>query len=147
MRVLMIAVALFGLVLTVLGAMGGHGPAGTVPDDSVWLFDERAWQSATVFGFAHVLAAGVAAMAPFRGRLHLAAGWTFLVGVVLFAVSLMTRQLLMAGYVPAADADAVMSRYAVMVVTVPVGGLCFMAGWALLAAAAWRGAVAARPDA
>lgn len=147
MRVLMIAVAFFGFLLTVLGAMGGHGPAGAVPDGSVWLFDERAWQSATVFGFAHILAAGLAAMSPFRGRLRLAAGWAFLAGVVLFAFSLMTRQLLMAGYVPAAEADALMSRYAGFLAPVPVGGLCFMAGWVLLGVAAWRGAAIARPDA
>ena len=34
--------------------------------------------------------------------------------------------------------DAFTSRYAGFLVTVPVGGLCFMAGWVLLAIAAWR---------
>ncbi|MBI1359951.1 MAG: DUF423 domain-containing protein [Alphaproteobacteria bacterium] len=147
MRTLMIAVAVSGFLLTVLGAMGGHAPAGAAPDGSVWVFDERAWQSATVFGFAHVLAAGLAAMAPVRGRLRLAAGWAFLAGVLLFAVSLMTRQLLMAGYVPAAEAEAVTSRYAGFLMTVPFGGLCFMAGWILFAFAVWRGASGARADA
>jgi uncharacterized membrane protein YgdD (TMEM256/DUF423 family) len=138
MRNLLIAVAVFGLALTVMGAMGGHAPRGVAPSAEVWLFDERAWQSATVFGFAHVLAAGFAAALPLGGRLKLAAGWAFLAGVVLFAFSLMIRQLLMARYVPLAEADAVMSRYAGFLVAVPVGGLCFMAGWVLLALAAWR---------
>jgi uncharacterized membrane protein YgdD (TMEM256/DUF423 family) len=138
MRFLLIAAALAGLALTVMGAMGGHAPRGAASPDLVWVFDERAWQSATVFGFAHVLAAALAATLPLGGRLKLAAGWTFLAGVVLFAFSLMTRQLLMAGYAQAADVDAIVSRYSALVVSVPVGGVCFMAGWVLLAIAAWR---------
>jgi uncharacterized membrane protein YgdD (TMEM256/DUF423 family) len=118
--------------------MGGHAPRGPASPDLVWVFDERAWQSATVFGFAHVLAAALAASLPLGGRLKLWAGWAFLAGVALFAVSLMIRQLTMAQYVPAAEVDAVTSRHAAFLVTVPVGGLCFMAGWALLAVAAWR---------
>lgn len=139
MRSLLIAAALAGLALTVMGAMGGHAPPGASPGaGQVWLFDERAWSAATVFGFAHVIAASLAASVPLGGRLKLGAGWAFLAGVVLFAFSLMIRQLMMAQYAPAAAADAVTSRYAAFLVTVPVGGVCFMAGWILLALAAWR---------
>jgi uncharacterized membrane protein YgdD (TMEM256/DUF423 family) len=138
MRPLLIAAALAGFVLTALGAMGGHAPRGAASPDLVWVFDERAWQSANVFGFAHVLAAAVAAGLPLGGRLKLAAGWAFLLGVVLFAISLMVRQLMMAQYVPAATVDAVVSRYGAFLITVPVGGVCFMAGWVMLAIAAWR---------
>jgi uncharacterized membrane protein YgdD (TMEM256/DUF423 family) len=138
MRPLLFAAALAGLMLTVLGAMGGHAPRGPSSPDLVWVFDDRAWQSANVFGFAHVLAAVLAATLPLGGRVKLAAGWAFLAGVVLFAFSLMIRQLMMAQYVPAAEVDAVTSRYGAFLVSVPIGGVCFMAGWVLLMIAAWR---------
>jgi uncharacterized membrane protein YgdD (TMEM256/DUF423 family) len=138
MRPLLIVAALLGLGLTVLGAIGGHAPRPPSNSDLVWVSDDRAWQSANVFGFAHVLAALVAAILPLGGRLKLAAGWAFLAGVVLFAFSLMIRQVMMAQYVPTATVETVIARYSTFQMTVPVGGLCFMAGWVMLALAAWR---------
>ena len=120
MHPLVILASLSGLLLTIAGAVGAH----------VIGADDPAWNSAILFGFVHTLAALGAGAMPLAGRLKLAAGWAFLVGVLLFSFSLIARSAVrsLAAGDPAGG----------LAIAAPVGGLSFMAGWVLLALAGWR---------
>ena len=120
MHPLVILASVFGLLLTLAGALGAHVIGAADP----------AWNSAILFGFVHTLAALGASALPVAGRLKLVAGWTFLAGVGLFSFALIARTGLRS--LTAGDPAGGLAMAA------PVGGLCFMAGWVLLAVAAWR---------
>ena len=115
MRALIVSAAACGLLLVAAGAAGAH----LVPVE-----DQSRWDGAVLYGFVHTLAALGAAVAPFQGRLKLAAGWLFIAGVVLFSGIQIARLLASPGML-----DALASL-------VPAGGVAFMLGWALLGAAA-----------
>ena len=105
--------ALLALVSVGFGAFAAHG------------VDARAAQlmhTGSLYGFIHALAALTCAVAPFasRRRVDWAAG-LFLAGAVLFCGSL---------YALAFGAPRIVGA------ATPLGGLAFMAGWAMLAWAA-----------
>jgi uncharacterized membrane protein YgdD (TMEM256/DUF423 family) len=102
--------AVGGLVCVAAGAFGAHGIAD--PKAQEWL------RTGALYGFVHVLA--VFAAATVGARL---APPFFLAGVMLFSGSL---------FAMAVGAPRWLGAVA------PIGGLAFMAGWALLAWAAWR---------
>ena len=115
MRALILAAAMCGLVLVAAGAIGAHAIA----------VDNRGqWDGALLYGFVHTLASLAAASAPFQGRLKLAAGWSFVAGVLLFSGVQLARLL-----APDAPFDAIAPL-------VPAGGIAFMLGWMLLGVAA-----------
>jgi uncharacterized membrane protein YgdD (TMEM256/DUF423 family) len=134
MRPLIIAAALLGLLLTVAGAMGAHvltTPAGA---NGV----KTTWDSAMLYGFAHV-AATLGILALPLGRWRLVAGWLFIVGVVLFSALLLVKTMVMleaSKATPGADPLAFLGMLA------PVGGFAFMGGWLVLA----LGALAHKPS-
>ncbi len=107
-----LAAAVLGLLGVAFGAFGAHG----VGDRAA-----RAWmQTGATYQLAHVLAAWAAVS---LARPAAAAGAAFLAGTVLFSGSL---------YAMALGAPRWMGAIT------PLGGLAFLAGWAMLAVAACR---------
>lgn len=117
MRALIVAAALLGLLLVAAGAAGGHS---MVPSEAA-----TRWHSAFLYGFAHTLAAAVAAILPFRNLMQYAAGWAFILSVPLFSGIQIGKIMLGGIAMTPTPLDAVSFL-------VPVGGVCFIAGWLLL---------------
>ena len=120
MRAQIIAACVLGLLLVAAGAAAGHS---TGPDP-VALDHQSRLTTALLLGFVHVMASMAAPALRMKGALALAASWVFLAGVVLFSMVLLARLL-------TADASGA-SPFDALVMTVPAGGLAFLAGWALL---------------
>lgn len=104
------------------GAFGAHALKGRLAPDLLAIFEVG-----VRYQLVHALALLAVAWACTRwpGRLASASGWSFAAGTVLFSGSLYLLAL-----------TGVRAFGAVT----PVGGVLFLAGWLLLAAAAWRGA-------
>jgi uncharacterized membrane protein YgdD (TMEM256/DUF423 family) len=113
--------ALTGALGVALGAFGAHGLKTRVSAEMV-----AVWETGARYHVLHALALLATGWACERwpGGFASAAGWLFVAGVVLFSGSLY--------------ALAVTGARAVGAIT-PIGGLCFIAGWACLATAAMRG--------
>ena len=104
----------FGALGVALGAFGAHGLEGRVEDARLI----EVWHTAARYHLLHALALlGVAA----HPRSPDVAGWLFVVGVVIFSGSLYTMTL------------TGMRRWGAIT---PLGGLCLIAGWLMLAFAA-----------
>ncbi len=102
--------ALTGFVIVALGAFGAHGLDGQLPDKAKgW------WATASQYGLAHSVAALALALSGGRGR----AALIMCLGVFLFSGSL---------YAMALGAPSWFGAIT------PLGGVAFLAGWAL---AAW----------
>lgn len=114
-----------GCALMVLGVAAGafaaHGLKGRLSTDNL-----DVWQTAARYHIYHALGLLAVAWATTRWSSGLvpAAGWLFVAGIVLFAGSL---------YVLA------LTDIKVLGAITPLGGLCFLTGWASLGLAAWRG--------
>ena len=117
MRALIIAASLLGLLLVAGGAAGGH--------NSVPLEAMARWQSAFMYGFAHVLAAALAAVLPFRSRLQYAGGWAFIVSVPMFS-GVQIGKIMQGGI---AMTPTPLDGLSFLV---PFGGAAFILGWLLL---------------
>ena len=147
MKLLIVASALCGLALSILGAAGAHLMAPATAEaaaETAWhQFNAVSWNSAMLYGFAHTLAALLTVALPVRGRLAGAAGWLFIVGVVLFSFAIMAKEILLSRFLPAENADSAIALYSQITVVTPFGGIAFMAGWILLIA----GALMKRPEA
>lgn len=102
------------------GAFGAHALRARLPAELL-----EVWKTGAQYQMYHALALGLAAWACTRwpGALTSAAGWLFLAGTVLFSGSLY--------------ALALTGVRALGAVT-PVGGVCWLAGWAALAVAAMK---------
>ncbi|MEZ5937824.1 MAG: DUF423 domain-containing protein [Hyphomonadaceae bacterium] len=127
MRVLIALAALSGGLITAAGAVGAHA----IPPQTA------SWDSAVEFGFVHVLAVLATAALPFSGMLRKAAMWAFMAGVWLFSLNIIVRALI------AASSGSAGTPIDFLAPLVPVGGLAFMLGWALLAVSA---VLARRPE-
>lgn len=126
MRVLLLLSALNGFLAVLFGAFGAHGLKGRfalLADGAERL---EWWRTGASYHLAHALAIGIAALVLARAPSLAAtlAGWAFAAGVLLFSGSLY--------------ALAWTGTRALGMVT-PFGGLCFLAGWACLAWAAFAG--------
>jgi uncharacterized membrane protein YgdD (TMEM256/DUF423 family) len=113
--------ALSGLVAVAAGAFGAHGLKSRLTPDLLAVFE-----TAARYQMFHALALLAAAWAIGRwtGRAAVAAGWCFAGGTLVFSGSLYLL--------------ALTGLRAFGAIT-PVGGALFLAGWLLLAVAAWRG--------
>jgi uncharacterized membrane protein YgdD (TMEM256/DUF423 family) len=102
------------------GAFGAHGLENRLSAD-----DLDTYQTAARYHMYHALALLAVAYASkrFEGGLVTAAGWLFIAGIVLFSGSLYVLSL---------------SGVKILGAVAPIGGVCFLAGWACLALAAWR---------
>lgn len=116
MRALVVAAALLGLLLVAAGAAGAH----TVPIDA-----GPRWQSAMLYGFVHTLAAVACATLPFRSWLRIAAGWSFILAVILFS-GVQIGKIMLAGV---SGAPTPLDGLGMLV---PMGGVAFIGGWLLM---------------
>jgi uncharacterized membrane protein YgdD (TMEM256/DUF423 family) len=104
------------------GAFGTHALSGRLAPDLLDVF-----ATATRYHLLHAVALLVVGLAADRAvgkGLWNAAGWLFTVGIIVFAGSLYGLSLSGARWLGAVT---------------PIGGLCFLAGWAVVATAALRG--------
>ena len=111
---------LFGMTAVAAGAFGAHALRARLPADLLAVFETGAR-----YQMYHALALLAVAWAAERwpSGAAVAAGWAFVAGIVVFSGSL---------YVLA------LSGVRWLGAVTPVGGVAFLAGWALLAWAAWR---------
>jgi len=107
----------FGLLAVAAGAFGAHALRARLPADLLAVF-ETAARYQMVHALALLAVALVAARAP--SSMAAAAGWLFCAGIVLFSGSLYALAL---------------TGIRVLGAVTPLGGLCFLAGWAALALA------------
>ena len=105
------------LIAVAAGAFGAHGLEGSVPPARL-----ATWETAAHYQAVHALALLAVEWAAGRwpGRLTRSAGWLFLAGTVLFSGSLYLL---------------VLTDTAWLGAITPLGGVCFLAGWACLAVA------------
>ncbi len=106
--------AVLGFLAVALGAFGAHGLEATFAEVGDKALDW--WRTATLYHLLHA-AALLAIGSADATRRPGAAGWAFTAGIALFSGSL---------YAMAVGAP----RWLGMVT--PVGGLCLLAGWALV---------------
>lgn len=115
--------ALLGALGVLLGAFGAHALEARLPAGDIETFETavryQLWHALALL-FAGLLA-GHWPQAR-TGRLR-AVGWLFGIGIVLFSGSLYAL---------------VLSGVRLLGMVTPLGGLCFIAGWTLLAYTAWR---------
>jgi len=109
--------AIFGFLGVAAGAFGAHALRGRLSADMLQVFETGAR-----YQLIHALAlVGVAlAREHFAGRALVVAGWMFVAGIPLFSFSL---------YALAFTGNRLWGT------VTPLGGLCFLAGWAALAVA------------
>jgi uncharacterized membrane protein YgdD (TMEM256/DUF423 family) len=123
-KILLGLAAANGFLAVLLGAFGAHalrGRLAELPDGARRL---EWWQTATTYHLVHALALGLAALVVQKsGTPATAAGWSFLAGILLFSGSLYVMTL---------------TGLRALGAVTPLGGLAFLAGWALLFAAALR---------
>lgn len=119
-RIWLAVASLNGALAVALGAFAVHGLSSQLDAHALGIFETGAR-----YHMYHALAMGVAALARQDGATRIAS-WSamlFLTGIVLFSGSLY--------------ALALTGQRTFAFVT-PVGGVSFLAGWILLALAAWR---------
>ena len=109
-----------GFLAVALGAFAAHALAQRISERSLAVFE-----IAVRYQMYHAIALLVSAALMERGRQRavLAASWCFLIGIVVFCGSLYALALSDVKWLGAIT---------------PIGGVAFLAGWLLLAAAAFR---------
>lgn len=112
--------AVSGAIAVAAGAFGAHGLRLRLTPDLLAIFDTAARYQ--MFHALALLAAGWA-VSRWPGTSARAAGWCFLAGTMVFSGSLYALSL---------------SGIRALGAITPVGGVLFIAGWLLLAIAAWR---------
>jgi uncharacterized membrane protein YgdD (TMEM256/DUF423 family) len=125
LRFFLLSGSLLGGVGVAAGAFGAHGLKAIL--DATGQADN--WETAFRYCLYHSLAMLTIAVLtalpqaqPARGLLH-AAGWCFLIGTLIFSGCL---------------AALALSGVKILGAIVPIGGVLFLVGWALVAAAALR---------
>jgi len=118
---LALAAGSLGFLAVALGAFGAHGLEGALSAKAHgW------WETATFYGLVHAVAA-LALSQSARSALT-RAGWAFIAGAVLFSGSLYAMALMsISGGAPQ-----------MLAMITPLGGLCFLAGWAMTVVASVR---------
>ncbi len=119
-RLWLVIAALNGALAVAFGAFAVHGLSQQLDAHALAIFETGAR-----YHMYHALAMGLAALA-MQGKAARTATWSaalFLAGIVLFSGSL---------YALADTGERIFAF------VTPVGGVSFLAGWVLLALAAWR---------
>ncbi|HEX2187381.1 MAG TPA: DUF423 domain-containing protein [Longimicrobiaceae bacterium] len=111
----------FGLLAVAAGAFGAHALRARLTPDLL-----AVWETGARYHMYHALALLAAAWAAERwsSGAAVAAGWAFTAGILVFSGSLYALALSGTRWLGAVT---------------PLGGVAFLAGWALLAWAGWRG--------
>lgn len=117
---LLFIAAIMGLLAVALGAFGSHGLKKVISPEMVNIFN-----LGVQYQFYHTFALLSVALTGYwiRSRLLNWAGYFFIAGILLFSGSLYIYALLGSKW---------------MGPITPLGGICFMAGWILMAVAIWR---------
>lgn len=117
-RTFLLIGALSGFIAVAAGAFGAHGLRNRLPPEMLAVFE-----TAVRYQMYHTLALLFVALAAarFDGWLVNGAGWAFTAGIVVFSGSLYALAL---------------TRVTILGAITPIGGLAFLVGWGLLAAAA-----------
>lgn len=125
-RALLLAGCAAGGLAVILGAFGAHALKGKLPDPALATFD-----TGVRYQMFHALALLLVAALSDRlgGSLALTAGWLFATGIVLFSGSL---------YLLSARGLLGIESWRWLGPITPIGGMCYIAGWAVLAVAAFR---------
>ncbi|MDE1173477.1 MAG: DUF423 domain-containing protein [Parvibaculaceae bacterium] len=120
MRFWLFIAAANGFLAVALGAFAAHGLSGKVPDTDLAIFETGAR-----YHMYHALALVIVAWLTSQTSSGLAqsAGWAFLLGIVLFSGSLYFLGI---------------TGSRALVLATPLGGVAFLAGWALIALSALR---------
>ena len=110
-----------GFLDVALGAFGAHALKGKLTPEMLAVFE-----TGVRYQFYHALALLVVgwACAHWTSSAMTVAGWLFVSGVVLFSGSLYALAL---------------TGVKILGAITPGGGVCFLAGWACMAYAAWKG--------
>ncbi len=116
----LIIASILGALSVVLGAFGAHALKKIVPPESVATFE-----TGVRYQFYHTFALFVVAILfqSFPGKWLTAAGWLFIVGIILFSGSLYA--------LTALKATNTVGLRGIGIIT-PFGGLFFVAGWICL---------------
>ena len=117
-RTFLLIGALAGVIGVGFGAFGAHALRGRLSPEMLAVF-ETGVRSQMYHAFAVLIVA--VALARLDAPLIRAAGWAFTVGIVLFSGSLYAMAL---------------TGMTMLGAITPIGGVAFLAGWALLIAAA-----------
>lgn len=116
MKRLQFAAGCCGFLAVALGAFGAHGLEGVLSEAAAaW------WETATLYGLVHAAAALGVSLS--QNTMLRRAGWAFVIGAIIFSGSL---------YAMALGAPRAFG------VITPLGGVSFLAGWALIVIAAAR---------
>ncbi len=117
---LMIIGSAFGFIAVVNGAFGSHALREIIPDDRL-----DVWETASRYMMYHAIAILLSAvmMDKFHVNQVQLAGWSFVIGVILFCGSL---------------AIVALTGITWFGALAPFGGSAFLFGWAFLAAGAWK---------
>jgi uncharacterized membrane protein YgdD (TMEM256/DUF423 family) len=123
-KLLLALAAANGFLAVLLGAFGAHALRGRLVGLADGTRRLEWWQTASTYHLVHALALGLAALVVQKsGTPATAAGWSFFAGILLFSGSLYLMTL---------------TGLRALGAVTPLGGLAFLAGWALLFAAALR---------
>ena len=121
-RTFLAIAALFGLIAVAAGAFGAHALEARLAADRLAIFETAArYQMYHALALVGVAWAGTAL--PAAGSFVTASGWAFVIGTLVFCGSL---------YLLALGGPRWLGAIT------PIGGLGFLAGWALLGLAALR---------
>lgn len=114
MKLFLILGIINGFLAVALGAFGAHGLEGKISEKAIGI-----WEKAVTYQMFHTMALLVTGLilAKFQSSGILWAGWMFFVGIVLFSGSL---------YIYSTTG---ITAFALIT---PLGGVAFLAGWALL---------------
>lgn len=120
LRTFLMLAAFFGFTGVALGAFGAHGLKNRLSAEYMAIF-----QTGVLYQLIHALAIfGVALLAmQIQGRLVTYAGIAFTLGIILFSGSLYLLTL---------------TGISKIGIITPIGGLCFLLGWAILGWTAWQ---------
>jgi uncharacterized membrane protein YgdD (TMEM256/DUF423 family) len=121
-RTFLAIAALFGLLAVAAGAFGAHALEARLTPERLAIF-ETAARYQMYHALALLAVAIVAALRPESSSLLNAAGWSYVAGTLVFCGTL---------YLLALGAPRWLGAIT------PIGGLAFLAGWALLGLAALR---------
>lgn len=121
-RIFLLWAAIFGGLGVALGAFGAHALSERLAANLL-----QTYETAVRYHFYHALALVAVVYAIGRwpqSNLPVAAGWLFVLGVLIFSGSLYLLAFTGIRWLGAIT---------------PIGGVALIAGWACLAVAAWRG--------
>lgn len=118
------AAAVSGFLSVAMGAFGAHGLKNVLEEKYLAIY-----QTGVQYQFLHAFALALVALLLARAEAPLVrnAGWAFLAGSVIFSGSLYALAF---------------TKIGVLGAITPIGGVSFLAGWALLAVFALRGGLA-----